>query len=363
MRCDENCGYERHRFPCDPECRNALRAKDEQHGAGKNADQGRVPSGSALEAPDAYGKSQQRQQEEKRNGQHADTEREIENRQRRGDGNGRQIAASERYGGEARRASRDEPRRGNPKVAQKNEPFLLKGRKAHDCIIIVYAPPRAMTDVCYTETAMKDVIETSRRRAPFEKPQSAAFDGASLWIGSIATSKVYRMNPRTLVASRQFDAPGKPWGMTCFTGGELRVICGEGDDDDRYVRRLLPARGCSSVSGTTGVCSASTNAETSRRRLRRRIKSVAKRMSAASSIWSRRKTSARRITGSLACRGRTASRPSRTLRASRLRQGRWPSTASSSGRIIARQTRSSPSVFLHEPAATPQSGHRGARIG
>jgi hypothetical protein len=96
---------------------------------------------------------------------------------------------------------------------------------------------------------MKDVVETSRRRTPFEKPQSAAFDGASLWIGSIATSKVYRMNPRTLVASQQFDAPGKPWGMTCFTGGELRVICGEGADDDRYVRRLLPERGFTRAEG------------------------------------------------------------------------------------------------------------------
>lgn len=90
---------------------------------------------------------------------------------------------------------------------------------------------------------MEKVVETSRRKAPFERPQSVAFDGTSLWIGSIATSKVYRMDPQSLAVAEQFDAPGKPWGITSLPSGELRVICGEGDDDDRYVRRLAADEG------------------------------------------------------------------------------------------------------------------------
>ena len=96
---------------------------------------------------------------------------------------------------------------------------------------------------------MEKVVETSRRRAPFEKPQSVALDGTSLWIGSIATNKVYRMNPQTLEISEQFDAPGKPWGMTRLPSGELRLICGEGSDDDRFVRRFSPGSGFAGSDG------------------------------------------------------------------------------------------------------------------
>ena len=89
---------------------------------------------------------------------------------------------------------------------------------------------------------MKDIRETSRRKAPFAKPQSIAFDGASLWVGSIATSKIYRLDPRTLAIQFETDAPGKPWGMT-VAGDELRVICGETEEDNRYVRRFVRERG------------------------------------------------------------------------------------------------------------------------
>lgn len=90
---------------------------------------------------------------------------------------------------------------------------------------------------------LKDILETSRRRAPFEKPQSIAFDGASLWVGSIATSKIYRLDPRTLAIEFEADAPGKPWGMTVVGDGELRVICGMTEDDNRHVRRFVRNKG------------------------------------------------------------------------------------------------------------------------
>jgi len=90
---------------------------------------------------------------------------------------------------------------------------------------------------------MEDVKETSRRKTPFPRPQSIAVDGDSVWIGSIATSKIYALDPATLRAVSESDAPGKPWGMTKVGGGDLRVICGEGDDDDRYVYDYRAGKG------------------------------------------------------------------------------------------------------------------------
>lgn len=90
---------------------------------------------------------------------------------------------------------------------------------------------------------MQDIRETSRRRAPFARPQSIAFDGSWLWIGSIATSKIYRLDPQTLSIEFETDAPGKPYGMTVGGDDYLRVICSETDDDNRYVRRCHPRNG------------------------------------------------------------------------------------------------------------------------
>jgi hypothetical protein len=89
---------------------------------------------------------------------------------------------------------------------------------------------------------MQEIRETSRRPSPFPKPQSVAFDGSSLWIGSVATSKIYRLNPETLAIGLEASAPGKPWGMTAMRD-ELRVICGETEDDNRFVRRFVPGKG------------------------------------------------------------------------------------------------------------------------
>ena len=89
---------------------------------------------------------------------------------------------------------------------------------------------------------MKDIKELQRRVSPAPKPQSLAWDGATLWMGSIATSRVYGINPATWTVSWETAAPGKPWGMTAVAG-ELRVICGETADDHRIIRRCLPGHG------------------------------------------------------------------------------------------------------------------------
>ena len=89
---------------------------------------------------------------------------------------------------------------------------------------------------------MKDVIETRRLPSPAPRPQALASDGENLWMGSIETSRLYKIDPLHWTVLEESAAPGKPWGMT-VVGNELRVVCGEGTEDDRYVRRFVPGHG------------------------------------------------------------------------------------------------------------------------
>jgi hypothetical protein len=89
---------------------------------------------------------------------------------------------------------------------------------------------------------MKDIGELQRRASPAPKPQSLAWDGATLWMGSIETKRIYGINPATWKVAWESAAPGKPWGMTLMDN-ELRVICGETAEDHRIIRRCLPGHG------------------------------------------------------------------------------------------------------------------------
>jgi sugar lactone lactonase YvrE len=87
-----------------------------------------------------------------------------------------------------------------------------------------------------------DVTEALRLPSPAPRPQSIAFDGDKLWMGSVETNRLYAIDPRQWTVLEEETAPGKPWGMT-VVGDELRVVCGEGEDDDRVVRRFVPGHG------------------------------------------------------------------------------------------------------------------------
>jgi hypothetical protein len=87
-----------------------------------------------------------------------------------------------------------------------------------------------------------DVKESLRLPSPAPRPQALAFDGEKLWLGSIETNRLYALDPRQWTLVEEDQAPGKPWGMT-VVGDELRVICGEGEDDDRIIRRFVPGHG------------------------------------------------------------------------------------------------------------------------
>ena len=90
---------------------------------------------------------------------------------------------------------------------------------------------------------MQDVTESLRLPSPAPRPQSLAFDGEKLWMGSIETSRLYAIDPlHWTVVEEDNSTPGLPWGMT-VVGDELRVICGEGEDDDRVIRRFVPGHG------------------------------------------------------------------------------------------------------------------------
>jgi hypothetical protein len=89
---------------------------------------------------------------------------------------------------------------------------------------------------------VESITELLRLPSPAPKPQSLACDGTTLWMGSRETRRIYAIDRTTWTAHDETDAPGIPWGMT-VVGDELRVVCGEGDDDNRIIRRLIPGHG------------------------------------------------------------------------------------------------------------------------
>ena len=61
-------------------------------------------------------------------------------------------------------------------------------------------------------------------------------------MGSVETSRIYAIEPHQWTVSEETPAPGKPWGIT-VVGDELRVLCGETEEDHRRIRRFVPGHG------------------------------------------------------------------------------------------------------------------------
>lgn len=89
---------------------------------------------------------------------------------------------------------------------------------------------------------MKTITEVMRMLSPAPRPQSVSADGTTLWMGSIGTCRVYEIDSTHWTVRSEAEAPGKPWGMTVM-GDELRVLCGEGEDDTRMIRKFVPGHG------------------------------------------------------------------------------------------------------------------------
>jgi DNA-binding beta-propeller fold protein YncE len=91
-------------------------------------------------------------------------------------------------------------------------------------------------------TVIDEVVELLRINAPTLRPQAIAYDGTSLWIGSIETERLYALAPNTWTVTDEIPVPGKPWGMT-VAGDELRVLLGQTEEDHRTIYRVVPGHG------------------------------------------------------------------------------------------------------------------------
>ncbi|TAM72893.1 hypothetical protein EPN44_14905 [bacterium] len=91
------------------------------------------------------------------------------------------------------------------------------------------------------ETTLPPLDEVVRFSAPCPAPQSLAFDGEHLWLGSWETRRLYGLDPRTGTVFEESVAPGRPVGGIT-AGDALRLICSE-EGDSRFIRRYLPGHG------------------------------------------------------------------------------------------------------------------------
>jgi hypothetical protein len=89
---------------------------------------------------------------------------------------------------------------------------------------------------------MTEIVELLRLAAPAPRPQSIAFDGAHVWLGSIATERLYALDPNDWTVRDEMVVPGKPWGITS-AGDELCVLLGQTDEDHRTIYRAMPGHG------------------------------------------------------------------------------------------------------------------------
>ena len=89
---------------------------------------------------------------------------------------------------------------------------------------------------------MQTIEEVARRPSPAPRPQSLAFDGELLWMGSLETSRLYAIDPRTWAVREEAQAPGRPIGMVAV-GDELRVVSSENEEDNRIIRKFVPGHG------------------------------------------------------------------------------------------------------------------------
>jgi len=89
---------------------------------------------------------------------------------------------------------------------------------------------------------MKTITEVSRMLSPAPRPQGLAFDGETLWMGSLETCRIYGIDPLHWTVREEMKAPGRPYGIT-VVGDELRVLLGQGDEDNRVIFKYVPGHG------------------------------------------------------------------------------------------------------------------------
>jgi hypothetical protein len=89
---------------------------------------------------------------------------------------------------------------------------------------------------------MDNVAEIQRLASPAPKPQSLAWDGSTLWMGSRETKMIHAIDPAKWTVGWTTTAPGTPYGLVA-SGGVLWVLCSETPEDHRIIRRCVPQVG------------------------------------------------------------------------------------------------------------------------
>ena len=93
-----------------------------------------------------------------------------------------------------------------------------------------------------TATDLPAIAECERLVSPAPTPQALAWHQGELWFGSRDLRRVYRMDREKWKVAEEFEAPGIPWAAVSV-GDSIWFTLGEGDDDDRYLRRYVPGKG------------------------------------------------------------------------------------------------------------------------
>jgi len=89
---------------------------------------------------------------------------------------------------------------------------------------------------------MQTAQELNRRPSPASRPFGLAFHDGNLWMGSWDTDRIYVIDPQSWKVQKEFQSPGRPYGIAAYAG-EFRVVVAHGEEDDRYLYRLTPDGG------------------------------------------------------------------------------------------------------------------------
>ena len=86
------------------------------------------------------------------------------------------------------------------------------------------------------------IDEEGRFNSPAPAPQSLAWNGKILWMGSRDLRRIYAIDSKTWSVIEEVEVPGIPW-AAASTGHALWFTIGEGVEDDRYLRQFVPGLG------------------------------------------------------------------------------------------------------------------------
>ena len=101
-----------------------------------------------------------------------------------------------------------------------------------------------MHTVLVTIQELPLINEQRRLPSPAITPQALAWDSNTklLWMGSRDLRRIYQIDTEKWRVVQEIGSPGIPWAAVA-TNGTLRFTIGEGQEDDRYIRRFISNTG------------------------------------------------------------------------------------------------------------------------